>query len=78
MVYDAHSATLAWYIDDSFVGACDGITHMPSELDPNMQDMLVGRSHFSHIPYIDAELDCLRMYNRALRCVRGYVYMISD
>lgn len=66
MAYDAPSATLSWYIDGTFISTCEGITHMPSELEASMQDMLIGRSHFAHLPYIDAELSCFRMFNRTL------------
>ena len=68
MIYDAPSATVKLYFDGKLVSECGGFTISPSNITmPNL--LLIGREYWAsdENSYLNAELSCFRIYNRALR-----------
>ena len=53
------------YFDGASVGTSSSITLRPADLGPTVNNY-IGRSQFSDDPYLDADIDEFRVYNRAL------------
>lgn len=67
VTHDGPSSTTRVYVDGQLVSSCH-TGFNPSNIAVPV-DLFIGRSMWSHDPYLSAELGCFRIYNRALRCV---------
>lgn len=65
MVVEGSSAKM--YINGKNVGTCTNMRQRLIDL-PTPVDLFIGKAQYPDPhPYLDAELDCFRVYNRALR-----------
>ena len=71
VTYDEPSSTAKVYIDGQLVSTCSKFGFNPSNIHGVATDLFIGRSLEEVDPFLSGELGCFRIYNRALRCVRG-------
>lgn len=77
LTYNGASATSSIYVNGQLAGACRNITAKPSDM-AVATDLFIGRPHDSRLPYLNAQLGCFRVLDRALRYVRGCTIMHAE